>query len=54
MKNIKKKTVGVACITALTLSTGAAGVVALNAAHAVEASASATTNQARTNTNKTV
>ena len=54
MKNIKKKTVGVACITALTLSTGAAGVVALNAAHAVETSASTSTNQARTNTDKTV
>ena len=51
MKNLKKKTVGVACITALTLGTGTAGVVALNAA---EASASATTNQARTNTDKTV
>ena len=49
MKNLKKKTVGVACITALTLGTGTAGVVALNAAHAAEASASATTNQARTN-----
>ena len=54
MKNLKKKTVGVACITALTLGTGTAGVVALNAAHAAEASASATTNQARTNTDKTV
>ena len=53
MKNLKKKTVGVACITALTLGTGTAGVVALNAAHAAEASASATTNQARTNTDKT-
>ena len=54
MKNLKKKTVGVACITALTLGTGTAGVVALNAAHAVEASASASSNQARTNTDKTV
>ena len=54
MKNLKKKTVGVACITALTLGTGTAGVVALNAAHAAEASASASSNQARTNTNKTV
>ena len=53
MKNLKKKTVGVACITALTLGTGTAGVVALNAAHAAESSASATTNQARTNTDKT-
>ena len=54
MKNLKKKTVGVACITALTLGTGTAGVVALNAAHAAEASASTSTNQARTNTDKTV
>ena len=54
MKNLKKKTVGVACITTLTLGTGTAGVVALNAAHAAEASASASSNQARTNTNKTV
>ena len=53
MKNLKKKTVGVACITALTLGTGTAGVVALNAAHAVESSASAASSQARTNTNKT-